>query len=87
MKERGKKLMMMMMMMIISGLLWDILVLSLKEDGLRSAKLNPSSLKKQRRSSQRLPCFFMPKETGKGYVAGNLCVIGLILYLIVERDD
>jgi hypothetical protein len=65
--------MMMIMMMIISGFLWAILVLSLKEDGLRAAKLNPSSLKKQRRSSQRLPCFFMPKETGKGYVAGNLC--------------
>ena len=55
--------------MMIFGLLWAILVLSLKEDGLRAAKLNPSSLKKQRRSSQRLPCFFMPKETGKGFVA------------------
>jgi hypothetical protein len=43
-----------------------------KEVGLREANLNPSSLKKQRRSSQRLPCFFMPMETGKGYVAGNL---------------
>ena len=62
-----------LIMKMISGLLWAILVLSLKEDGLRAAKLNPSSLKKQRRSSQRLPCFFMPKETGKGYVAGNLC--------------
>ena len=61
------------LMMMISGLQWAILLLSLKEDGLRAARLNPSSLKKQRRSSQRLLCFFMPKETGKGYVAGNLC--------------
>jgi hypothetical protein len=71
-KERKKNRVITMKMMIF-GLLWAILVLSLKEDGLRAAKLNPSSLKKQRRSSQRLPCFFMPKETGKGYVAGNLC--------------
>jgi hypothetical protein len=63
----------MMMMMKISGLLWAILCLSLKEEGLRAAKLNPSSLEKQRRSSQRMPCFFMPKETGKGYVTGKLC--------------
>jgi hypothetical protein len=63
----------MMMMLIISGLLWSILFLSLKEDGLRAAKLNPSSLEKQRRSSQRLHCFFRPKETGKGYLARNLC--------------
>ncbi|PLW43886.1 hypothetical protein PCANC_09644 [Puccinia coronata f. sp. avenae] len=34
---------------MIFGLLWAILALSLKEDGLRAAKLNPSSLKKQRR--------------------------------------
>jgi hypothetical protein len=60
-------------MMMISGLLWEILCLSLKEESLRESKLNPSSLEKQRRSSQRLPCFFMPKETGKGYVTGNLC--------------
>ena len=72
-KEERKKNRVITMKMMIFGLLWDILVLSLKEDGLRAAKLNPSSLKKQRRSSQRLPCFFMPKETGKGYVAGNLC--------------
>lgn len=58
--------------MIIKGLLWAILCLSFKEAGLRAAKLNPSSLEKQRSSSQRLPCFFMPKEPGKGYVAGNL---------------
>jgi hypothetical protein len=57
--------------MMIFGLLRAILVLSVKEDGLMAAKLNPSSLKKQRRSSQRLPCFFMPKETGKGCVAGT----------------
>jgi hypothetical protein len=44
-----------LIMKMISGLLWAILVLSLKEDGLRAAKLNPSSLKKKRRSSQRLP--------------------------------
>jgi hypothetical protein len=54
------------------GLLWDYLCLSFKEFGLRAAKLNPSSLEKQRRSSQRLPCFFMPKEIGKGCVTGNL---------------
>jgi hypothetical protein len=60
------------MKMMILGLLWDILALSLKEDGLREAKLNPSSLKKVRMSSQRLPCFFMPKETGKVCAAGNL---------------
>jgi hypothetical protein len=59
--------------MMISGLLWALLLLSFKEDGLRAAKLNPSSLEKQRRFSLRLPCFFMPKETGKGYVTGNLC--------------
>jgi hypothetical protein len=59
--------------MMISGPLWPILCLSLKEEGLRVAKLNPSSLEKQRRSSQRLPCLFMTKETGKGYVTGNLC--------------
>jgi hypothetical protein len=77
MKKRGKgekkNRVITLIMKMISGLLWAILVLSLKEDGLRAAKLNPSSLKKQRRSSQRLPCFFMPKKTGKGYVAGNLC--------------
>jgi hypothetical protein len=61
------------MNMMIFVLLWAILVLSLKEDVLRAAKLNPLSFKKQRRSSQRLPCFFMPKETDKGFVAGNLC--------------
>ena len=73
-KERKKNRVITMNMMIF-GLLWAILVLSLKEDGLRAAKPNPypSSLKKQRRSSQRLPCFFMPNETGKGCVAGNLC--------------
>jgi hypothetical protein len=70
-EEREKNIMKKKMM--ISGLLWEILCLSLKEDDLREAKLNPSSLEKQRRSSQRLPCFFMPKETGKGYVTGNLC--------------
>ena len=70
-EEREKNIMKKMMM--ISGLLWEILCLSLKEEGLRAAKINSSSLERQRRSSQRLPCFFMPKETGKCYVTGNLC--------------
>jgi hypothetical protein len=72
-KEQRKMDRVITLMMKISGLLWAILSLSLKEDGLRAAKLNPSSLEKQRMSSQRLPCFFMSKETGKSYVTGNLC--------------
>jgi hypothetical protein len=45
----------------------------MKEEGLRAAKLDPSSLEKQRRFPVRDCLFFMPKETGKVYVAGNLC--------------
>jgi hypothetical protein len=53
-KERKKNRVITLKMMIF-GLLWAILFLSLKEDDLRAANLDPSSLEKQRRSSQRLP--------------------------------
>jgi cytoplasmic iron level regulating protein YaaA (DUF328/UPF0246 family) len=43
-KKEGKNRVITLIMKMISGLLWAILVLSLKEDGLRAAKLNPSSL-------------------------------------------
>jgi accessory gene regulator protein AgrB len=63
-KERKKNRVIAMEMMIF-GLLEAILFLFLKEVGFRAAKLNPSSFKKQRSFSQRLPCFFVSKEAGK----------------------
>jgi hypothetical protein len=54
-RKRKKRNRVMTLMMMIPSLLWAILLLSLKEDGLRAAKLNPSSLDKQRRFSLRLP--------------------------------
>jgi hypothetical protein len=63
-EKKGRR--MTIIMMMINGLLWAFLSLTIKEVGLREAVLDPSSLKKQRRSIQRLPCFLMSMVTGKG---------------------